>query len=95
MNGATPWLGLAALAAMFLLPYLPAWLFEGPRTIRHRPQRHVCDDCGAPWTADHACPPPATEEPPPPASLRGELRRLDGPARALARRPPAHALKRR
>jgi hypothetical protein len=85
MDAATPWVGLAALAAMFLLPYLPAWLFEGPRTVRHRPQRHVCDDCGAPWTADHACPPAAEE--PPPAPLRGELRRLDGPGRALRRRP--------
>jgi hypothetical protein len=43
-----PWVGLAALAAMFLLPLLPEWLFEGPRTIRHRPRRHICSDCGAP-----------------------------------------------
>jgi hypothetical protein len=25
-----PWVGLAALAAMFVLPFLPDWLFEGP-----------------------------------------------------------------
>jgi hypothetical protein len=34
----TPWVGLAALAAMFVLPWLPHWLFEGPRTVRHRPR---------------------------------------------------------
>jgi hypothetical protein len=74
----TPWVGLAALAAMFLLPFLPAWLFEGPRTIRHRPQRHVCADCDAPWTYGHVCDPgtvtaEAVEAAPP---LRAELRRL-------------------
>jgi hypothetical protein len=31
----TPWVGLAALLAMFVLPFVPDWLFEGPRTIRH------------------------------------------------------------
>ena len=72
-----PWVGLAALAAMFLLPLLPEWLFEGPRTIRHRPHRHVCGDCGAPWTSGHTCSPP---DPAPATSLRGELRRLDLPA---------------
>ena len=72
-----PWVGLAALAAMFLLPLLPEWLFEGPRTIRHRPRRHVCGDCGAPWTSGHTCSSPDRE---PAASLRGELRRLDRPA---------------
>ena len=51
----TPWIGLAALAAMFIIPFLPAWLFEGPRTIRHRPHRHICGDCQAPWTNDHSC----------------------------------------
>jgi hypothetical protein len=25
-----PWIGLAALGAMFLLLLLPEWLFEGP-----------------------------------------------------------------
>jgi len=53
----TPWVGLAALVAMFVLPYLPTWLSEGPRTIRHRPLRHICGDCQAPWTSDHTCNP--------------------------------------
>ncbi len=30
-----PWVGLAALLAMFVLPFLPDWLFEGPRTSKH------------------------------------------------------------
>jgi hypothetical protein len=78
-----PWVGLAALVAMFLLPYLPEWLFEGPRTIRHRPHRHVCGDCGAPWSNRHTC---APVEHGPGAPLRGELRRLHPPAE-LERRP--------
>jgi hypothetical protein len=72
-----PSVGLAALVAMVLLPYLPEWLFEGPGTIRHRPQRHVCGDCGAPWINEHTCS-PADRAPGPP--LRGELRRLHPPA---------------
>lgn len=51
----TPWIGLAALIAMFVLPLLPDWLFDGRRTIKHRPRRHVCGDCGAPWTEGHTC----------------------------------------
>ena len=43
----TPWAGLAALVAMFVIPFLPSWLFEGPRTIKHWPRRHVCGECGA------------------------------------------------
>ena len=70
----TPWVGLAALVAMFVIPYLPTWLFEGPRTIRHRPRRHVCADCSAPWTSDHDCAAELTVLQP---RLRGELRRLD------------------
>jgi hypothetical protein len=74
----TPWIGLAALVAMFVLPFLPAWLFEGSRTIKHRPQRHICADCSAPWTRGHVCAPeviaPAAVEAGPP--LRAELRRL-------------------
>jgi hypothetical protein len=69
----TPWVGLAALVAMFALPYLPNWLFEGPRTIRHRPRRHVCADCNASWTSDHRCPAILEEAYPP---LRAELRRM-------------------
>jgi hypothetical protein len=68
----TPWIGLAALAAMFVIPFLPTWLFEGPRTIRHRPQRHICGDCQAPWTNDHSCTVVIDAAYPP---LQGELRR--------------------
>ena len=80
----TPWVGLAALGAMFAIPFLPSWLFEGPRTIRHRPRWHVCADCGARWTAGHTCPPEETRDRP----LRGQLERL-APSRALATRPPS------
>jgi hypothetical protein len=69
-----PWIGLAALVAMFVLPFLPTWLFEGPRTIRHWPRRHVCGLCGAPWVDGHSCLPEAADDGPP---LRGELRRLE------------------
>jgi hypothetical protein len=68
----TPWIGLFALLAMFVLPFLPRWLFEGPRTIKHHPRRHVCAECGAPWVDGHACPPgqgPSDE------TLHAELRR--------------------
>jgi hypothetical protein len=81
----TPWVGLAALLAMFLLPLLPDWLFEGPRTFKHRPPRHICSDCGAPWTDEHTCTPAESETGLP---LRGELRRLAPPAE-LERRPKA------
>jgi hypothetical protein len=70
-----PWVGLAALLAMFVIPLLPAWLFEGPRTIRHWPRHHVCGDCAAPWTDGHVCKPEegvAADRP-----VRGELSRLD------------------
>jgi hypothetical protein len=49
----TPWIGLLALVAMFALPYLPNWLLEGPRAIKHLRRRHVRADCGAPWTDSH------------------------------------------
>jgi hypothetical protein len=29
-----PWFGLAALIAMFAIPFLPRWLFEGPRSVK-------------------------------------------------------------
>ena len=67
----TPWVGLAALIGMFILPYLPSWLFEGPRTVKHWQRRHVCGDCGAVWRPEHTCL-PASDVPQP---LRGELRR--------------------
>jgi hypothetical protein len=79
----TPWIGLAALAAMFIIPFLPTWLFEGPRTVRHRPRRHICGDCGAPWTNDHTCSPLIDAATPP---LRAELRRHQ-PATELAHWP--------
>ena len=81
----TPWVGLAAVVAMFVIPFLPNWLFEGPRTIRHRPRRHVCADCGAPWTPRHAC---APDEPKDRHPLRYQLRRV-GPSRALEPRRKA------
>jgi hypothetical protein len=79
-----PWVGLAALVAMFLLPYLPEWLFEGPRTSKHWPRRHVCGDCSAPWTDGHTCAVEATKAGPP---LRGQLRRLPPPPAELEPRP--------
>jgi hypothetical protein len=51
------WVGLAALAAMFLLPLLPDWLFEGPRTSKHWLRRHICGDCGAPGPTSTPAPP--------------------------------------
>jgi hypothetical protein len=78
----TPWVGLAALVAMFVIPFLPNWLFEGPRTIRHRPKRHVCADCGAPWTRRHACGLDEREDARP---LKGQIRRVT-PTRALVPR---------
>jgi hypothetical protein len=80
-----PWVGLAALLAMFVLPYLPNWLFEGPRTIKHRPRRHICADCNTSWTNGHTCTPVIDEADPP---LRAELRRLSPPT-GLERHPRA------
>lgn len=86
-----PWLGLAALVSMFVIPYLPSWLFEGPRTVKHWPRRHVCGVCNAVWTEGHVCPPADPVVVP----LQGELRRLAppaspdrAPARALSPRSP-------
>jgi hypothetical protein len=73
----TPWIGLVAIISMFVIPYIPAWLFEGPRTVKHRPRRHVCADCNTPWTAGHTCLPAADVLRP----LRGELRRMQSPGR--------------
>jgi hypothetical protein len=71
-----PWIGLAAVIAMFLLPFLPEWVFHGPRTIKHRPRRHVCSDCGAPWTDDHSCAVVSSDVDP---LVHVELRRLQPP----------------
>jgi hypothetical protein len=82
----TPWIGLAALVAMFVIPFLPAWLFEGPRKVKHYPRRDVCGRCDAPWSADHNCLPArvpdraAGHRP-----LRGELLRVR-PSKELVRR---------
>jgi hypothetical protein len=76
-DASTPWVGLAALVAMFVIPMLPSWLFEGPRTIKHHPRRHICAVCSAPWTSHHDCLADLPEVLPP---VRGELRRLDGAA---------------
>jgi hypothetical protein len=102
MSNPVPWIALAAIAAMFVLPSLDArGLFDGPRTIRHRPRRHLCADCAQPWTPGHQCAawleaagrepvvPLAPVEPPPPAPMRGQLTRADQPARpALPPREP-------
>ncbi len=79
----TPWVGLAALVAMFVIPFLPNWLFEGPRTVRHRPRRHVCALCDAPWNDGHDCTKGASGAANPP--LRGELRRVGPPNTDLER----------
>jgi hypothetical protein len=95
MHSPIPWIGLAAIACMFLLPWLDArGLFSGPPTIRHRPPRHVCADCGARWTRGHQCAAgwlaEASREPavplgevalPAPARVRAELTRTDQPDR--------------
>ena len=64
-----PWIGLLALVAMFVIPFLPDWIFEGPRTVRHWPRRHVCGECGADWTSGHLC---ERGEPEPALSARSE-----------------------
>jgi hypothetical protein len=72
----TPWIGLAAIVAMFVLPALPAWLFEGPRRVRHWPREHVCARCDAVWTDGHTCPVP---DPPSEDPLEAELVRVLSP----------------
>lgn len=66
-----PWIGLAALVAMFVIPFLPNRFFEGPRTVRHWPRRHICGECDTVWSDDHACLSDMGQSP-----LKGELRRL-------------------
>ena len=91
MSHPVPWIGLAAIVAMFVLPLLPAWLFEGPRTIKRYPRREVCGDCGERWADDHSC---ALEVVPPRPPLRAELTRV-GQGRTLARRSSRTSLIRR
>ena len=57
VDSGVPWIGLVALVAMFVIPFIPRWLFEGPRTIKHYPRRHVCADCDTPWIDGHVCGP--------------------------------------
>jgi len=83
LHATTPWIGLVALVAMFVLPFLPGWLFEGPRTIKHHPHRHVCADCGAPWADGHTC---AAAHAPGSELLHGKLQRTST-STALERRP--------
>jgi hypothetical protein len=82
MSHPVPWIGLAAIVAMFILPLLPAWLFEGPRTSKRYPRRVVCGDCGERWTEDHTCELEGVQSRP---QVRGEVRRIS-PGRALTRR---------
>jgi hypothetical protein len=83
----TPWIGLAALAAPFLLPLVPDWVFEGPRTIKHWPRHEICGRCTADWTDDHDC---LSDRRPVVLAARGELRRIemteDRPRSLLPRR---------
>jgi hypothetical protein len=101
MHTPVPWIALAAIAAMFVLPWVDSrGLFDGPRTIRHRPRRHVCADCAQPWQPGHACAgwqAPAGREPvvplrpvdPPAPSVRAQLTRTDQLGRlALPQREP-------
>jgi hypothetical protein len=100
MHSPVPWIGLAAFAATFLLPWLDArGLLDGPRTIRRRPRRQVCADCAAPWTSGHRCAdwteaaagePVVPLQPQPPSEpprLRVRLTRTDQPALPRRRRP--------
>jgi hypothetical protein len=99
MHAAVPWISMAAIAAMFPLPWLDArGLLDGPRTIRRRPRREVCADCGAPWTPGHQCAgrleaaadepvvPLDPVEPPAPPRVRVQLTRTDQPALPRRRR---------
>jgi hypothetical protein len=99
MRSPVPWIGLAAIAAMFLLPWLDTrGLFDGPHIVRRRPRRVICADCANPWTPDHQCldwleaavrepvvplQPPAS---PPAQRPRVELARVEWPALPPRRR---------
>jgi hypothetical protein len=102
MHAPVPWIALAALAAMFVLPWLDSrGLLDGPRTVRHRPRRHVCAECTEPWQPGHACAgwqAPAGREPvvplgaveppaPAPPPTRAQLTCVDRPARPALEAP--------
>lgn len=80
-----PWVGLLALVAMFVIPFLPDWIFEGPRTRKHWPRRHVCGACGADWADGHVC--DAEPEPVLPHRPRAERRVRPNPAIPAPARP--------
>jgi hypothetical protein len=92
MNNPVPWVALAAVAAMFVLPWLDArGLFDSPRTICHWPRRHLCADCAQPWTPGHQCAGwleaagrepvvPLTPVESPAPRVRGQLTRTDQPS---------------
>jgi hypothetical protein len=100
MRTPIPWIGLAAIAAMFLLPWATArgWL-DGPRQLRHHPRWHICADCAQPWTPGHQCSgwleaaarepvvPLGPVEPPAPARARAELTRTARSALPPGKRP--------
>ena len=81
----TPWVGLAALLAMFVLPFVPDWLLRG---------RGRSGTGRAGMSAATATPPgprgtsARLKRARPNRPLRGELRRLAPPAE-LERRPGA------
>jgi hypothetical protein len=83
-----PWIGLLALVAMFVIPFLPDWIFEGPRTVKHWPRRHVCGECGAAWTSGHVC---EAAEPEPALPARARVGRRAGQS-ALPARPQRELL---
>jgi hypothetical protein len=86
MDSPVPWIGLLAIAAMFLIDRLPPGFWEGPRRRVHWPVRDVCGECGQEWERGHQCqqlppaPPPQPAMPLPPP-VRGELRRVRGELR--------------
>jgi hypothetical protein len=60
------------LAAMFLLPLLPDWLYEGPRTSKHWLGRHCLATARSRDRRAHLHPRESEAGP----VLRGQLRRL-------------------
>jgi hypothetical protein len=56
--------GLAGLILMFPDPFLPSWLFDSPRAGTSWPRRHVCGECGLPWTNRQLCATTAMSETP-------------------------------
>jgi hypothetical protein len=71
-NSPVPWVGLAALAAMFLLPLLRDWLFRGARTSKHWLGRHSLATARSRDQRAHLHP----RESQAGLVLRGQLRRL-------------------